>query len=214
MLETVCVLSRRSAQSWSPQLPTVAICIRDVGSPPFQLNPAIRETLHLSFDDIATRFANQVLMTRQQAREVRVFLDRHARSPDTKAVLVCCEAGVSRSAAVAQLAVERYQAVLLGQQDLGGANPWVLRLVREPVWISTLARAAGWVSGVLGWVVRDQRITNARDSVSPAAKAAHPSGEATSPAASAAQRARQSPQPRPTKEGAGSGVMRHGQVFE
>jgi hypothetical protein len=66
MLEKVCVLSRRNAQAWSPQLPTVAICISDVGSPPFQLSPAIRETLHLSFDDIASRFANQVQMTRQQ----------------------------------------------------------------------------------------------------------------------------------------------------
>lgn len=214
MLETVCVLSRRSAQAWIPQLPTVAICISDVGSPPFQLSPAIRETLHLSFGDIASRFANQVLMTRQQARDVRVFLDRHARLPETKAVLVCCEAGVSRSAAVAQLAVERYHAEQLGQQDLGGANPWVLRLMQGPVWRSTLARVAGWGRGMLDRVVRDQRITNARDSVSPAAKAAHPSGEATSPAASAAQQARQSPQPRPTKEGAGSGVMRHGQVFE
>lgn len=213
MLEKVCVLSRRSAQAWSPKIPTVAIRISDVGSPPFQLSPAIRETLHLRFDDIASRFDNQVLMTRQQARDVRVFLDRHARLPETKAVLVCCEAGVSRPAAVAQLAVERYHAELLGQKDLGG-KPVGAAVDAGAGLAQHAGKGGGLGRGMLDRVVRDQRITNARDSVSPAAKAAHPSGEATSPAASAAQQARQSPQPRPTKEGAGSGVMRHGQVFE
>jgi hypothetical protein len=66
--------------------------------------------IRLEFDDvtpsISYRYPNYQLMTEEQAREILDWLEEH--EDDLKAIYVHCEAGISRSAAVAKFLGEIY----------------------------------------------------------------------------------------------------------
>jgi predicted protein tyrosine phosphatase len=86
--------------------PYIVISISDPGTPPPRVRrpPAFRDVLHLQFHDEepVEGFKSPrdiVLMSEEQAREIREFVDRYR--DDVGAIVVHCEQGASRSPAVA-----------------------------------------------------------------------------------------------------------------
>lgn len=86
--------------------PYIVISIRDPDKPPANVarQPGLRDVLYLAFDDYehtpGIRLPPEVqLMTQAQALEIRRFIERHETGLAT--VVVHCEQGISRSAAVA-----------------------------------------------------------------------------------------------------------------
>lgn len=66
------------------------------------------------------------------ALRVVKFLDRYAAKTERFDLVVHCQAGISRSAAVAQFAADKYGALLAGANpDTSGANRRLLRLLNK-----------------------------------------------------------------------------------
>lgn len=66
--------------------------------PPKVDDPFLKDALYLCFDDIDEDFDDYLSMTQEQAEQVVDFVEKYKSSP----LLVCqCEAGVSRSGAMA-----------------------------------------------------------------------------------------------------------------
>ena len=84
---------------------------------------------HLTYCGIPGNFAPAT----SHAKAVFAFFECLHAYPDPIDVLVHCSAGISRSAAVALWASERYAVPLLDRADVGlqEANPRVLRLLRS-----------------------------------------------------------------------------------
>lgn len=84
---------------------------------------------HLAYCGIPGNFAPAM----SHAKALFAFFESLHAYPDPIDVLVHCSAGISRSAAVALWASERYAVPLLDRADVGlqEANPRVLRLLRS-----------------------------------------------------------------------------------
>lgn len=104
MLENTLALSRQHMSRMIFYDPTIIISITDPGAPEVQIKQAesIREILRLSFHDVDRAVSGQtdiVLFTKEQAQQIIDFVERW-----NDIVSICavnCEAGISRSAAVA-----------------------------------------------------------------------------------------------------------------
>jgi predicted protein tyrosine phosphatase len=80
----------------------IVVSISDPGSrrPKAKKQSGLRDVLHLTFHDTEPpTTASMVLMTPKQAGQIVDFVERHQR--DVETVVVHCEAGMSRSPAVA-----------------------------------------------------------------------------------------------------------------
>ena len=122
--------SRERAEAFSGAPETAVISITDPGSPPARLDPKFGPILRLSFYDAvpADEYlpAPMGLFDHGMARQVLDFVGQlHATEPVT-AILVHCEFGRSRSAAVA-LFVEAWTGARLSAREFAfDANHWVI----------------------------------------------------------------------------------------
>jgi len=135
-IRDVTFVSRQYAESQVADPHTAVISITDPGKPEAQLDPEIPALLRLSFFDSLP--GDEYLPTpvpglfdQGMARTVADFVQQIHSAPEDMAILVHCEYGISRSAAVA-LFVEAYAgASLKGRAYARRANRWVLeRLLR------------------------------------------------------------------------------------
>lgn len=114
-----------------PSPARVVVSITDPDTPPALLGEGFRDVLRVGFWDVSAPFelAGEWLapITPGQARTIVRFLDGWARSEDRLELICHCEAGVSRSAAVARFAAERYGLDLPHPADYPFANAAVRR---------------------------------------------------------------------------------------
>ena len=129
MIKTVCFIPQNTAETIDPDYSTAMISIR---SPGFEvkLQPDWNH-LHISeFNDIDTKMYPWKLFDKEQARAMIDFLDNLPDHVD--AVIVHCEAGISRSAAVALFIQDYYGASLtLSFRDTSMYNRHVRRTLDE-----------------------------------------------------------------------------------
>ena len=120
-------LSVDEAQAFVPNIQTVAISILTPGRAPAQLHPSIEEVLRLYFHDGVPygREPRKVnLFSTEQAQAVIDFLRHHNAQSEPRHLLIHCEAGISRSAAVAVFSASECRLPLSGQ--FAFLNPFVL----------------------------------------------------------------------------------------
>jgi protein-tyrosine phosphatase len=123
--------SRELAESLIGKPSIAVISITDPGSPPANLHAHFEHILRLAFFDAvpADEFLPAPLpgmFDYRMARQIASFVHDLQQLPDKISVLVHCEYGVSRSAAVA-LFVEAYSgAPLISREFTGEANQWVI----------------------------------------------------------------------------------------
>ena len=123
--------SRELAESWSGDATMAVISITDPGTPPAALSPSFRHVLRCSFFDAipADEFLPAPLpglFDLSMAREIADFVQKMQVDRDNHALLVHCEYGVSRSAAVALFAEAWTGAPLMSRAFTCDANLWVL----------------------------------------------------------------------------------------
>lgn len=149
---TVRFLSRLQAEALSPCPDTVVISITTPGDLPASLPEGFRDVLRLSFDDLSeemlgvplgaipddtpddtqVRWKVYQLARATDAEAICDFLAYYARSPVAVSVVVHCDAGVSRSAAVARFIAGRYSTPIVNvAPDTSYANSRLLRLLNK-----------------------------------------------------------------------------------
>lgn len=123
--------SRQLAESLVGNPYMAIISITDPGSPPARLDPMFRHVLRLDFFDAVP--ADEFLPTPLpgifsliHARQIGTFIDEVHQAPFEMSLMVHCEQGVSRSAAVALFAEARTGAPLTAREFTYEANPWVI----------------------------------------------------------------------------------------
>ena len=120
-------LSVDEAQAFVPKLQTAAISILTPGRAAAQLHRDIVDVLRLYFHDgvpQGTGPRKVELFSTEQAQAVIDFLRHHNAKPHPQHLLIHCEAGISRSAAVAVFSASECRVPLNGQ--FAFLNPWVL----------------------------------------------------------------------------------------
>ncbi len=128
--------SRELAESLVGNPYMAVISITDPGTPEARLDPMFRHVLRLSFFDAlpADEFLPAPmpgLFDRETARKISQFVAEIDAAPFEMSVMVHCEYGVSRSAAVA-LFVEAYSgAPLMAREFTYEANPWVIDRLQQ-----------------------------------------------------------------------------------
>jgi predicted protein tyrosine phosphatase len=128
--------SRELAESLIGKPSMAIISITDPGSPPANLHAQFEHILRLAFYDAVP--ADEYLpapmpgmFDYRMARQISTFVQDLHNAPDPISVLVHCEYGVSRSAAVA-LFVEAYSgAPLISREFSGEANQWVVNQLSQ-----------------------------------------------------------------------------------
>ena len=122
--------SRELAESLSGNSRTAVISITDPGSPEAKLNPRFRAVLRLSFFDAipADEYMPPLpgLFNREMAQRIDNFVSGVQARPFEISMMVHCEYGVSRSAAVALFVEAVSGAPLEAREFTYEANPWVL----------------------------------------------------------------------------------------
>lgn len=98
-METVTYISRSRAQSTKPPENAVIISLHDISEPPADLQPGWKDRLTLCFHDADEGTLGLTLFNRQMAQQILEFVEKHAST--TEQLVVHCQMGVSRSAAVA-----------------------------------------------------------------------------------------------------------------
>ncbi|HSG22227.1 MAG TPA: hypothetical protein VLA64_04645 [Azonexus sp.] len=130
-------VSREHAESLAGNPSTAVISITDPGQPDANLCAQFKDVLRLSFYDAEP--ADEYLpapmpgmFDQLMARQIGNFVHELRNDPDDISVMVHCEYGISRSAAVA-LFVEAYaEAPLAAREFAYDANQWVLdRLLNQ-----------------------------------------------------------------------------------
>lgn len=94
------------------------------------LHPDIDPVLRLYFEDTTGKEGASPapgIFSTHQAREILHFVRHHRDTPESCHLLVHCEAGISRSAAVAVFAASECSIPLTGQ--FAFLNPWVLSVL-------------------------------------------------------------------------------------
>jgi predicted protein tyrosine phosphatase len=108
-MNQVVFTSRSDAESTPGREDWAIISITKPGRGPANLRWGWCGILRLSFHDLSTeerRNSSRQIFSHEQAREVWTFVDDHA--PFVDGILIHCDAGISRSAAVAKAIAERY----------------------------------------------------------------------------------------------------------
>lgn len=129
-IESLQFLSIHEAESFVPYQSSVAISIISPGRAPARLHGDIGEILRLAFHDATPKDSNPqstVLFSAEDAKAVIDFLRRHHARTQALHLLIHCEAGISRSAAVAVFAASECRVPLSGQ--FAFLNPWVLGML-------------------------------------------------------------------------------------
>lgn len=136
MIKSVCFISRKEFESRCPLPNEVAISIGD----PDQETPRILEdyedSVRLRFLDLEPKecwkhgLDPAACMTVTQAEELANFIQCNHAQKEAISVVVHCEAGVSRSAAVA-LTIATYAGLALINRHPSFANPHVVQLLAD-----------------------------------------------------------------------------------
>ena len=126
MIDSLEYLSLNEALQFVPAKPTVAISILSLRRTPATLHAEINPVLRLYFEDTVKGVdASGVgVFTEAQARQIIDFIRLHHEQPEPRHLLIHCEAGISRSAAVAVFAASECRLPLTGQ--FAFLNPAVL----------------------------------------------------------------------------------------
>lgn len=122
--------SRELAESLAGNPYMAVISITDPGTPDAKLDPLFRHVLRLSFYDAVPADEYQPappgLFDHEMVCQISNFVQELHSAPFEISVMVHCEYGISRSAAVA-LFVEAYSGAPLKARDFASeANHWVL----------------------------------------------------------------------------------------
>lgn len=122
--------SRKLAESLAGNPYMAVISITDPTTPEARLDPLFRHVLRLSFFDAvpADEFMPALpgLFDLAMARQIRDFVTEIQQAPFEMSVMVHCEYGVSRSAAVALFVEACSGAPLEAREFTYEANPWVV----------------------------------------------------------------------------------------
>lgn len=129
--------SRASAESLAATPHMAVISITDPGTPPAKLDPRFKDVLRLSFFDAEP--ADEYLPSpitgmfdHVMARQIGDFVQKLHATPGNISLMVHCEYGVSRSAAVALFVAAYTDAPLAAREFSYAANAWVVdRLARQ-----------------------------------------------------------------------------------
>ena len=97
-------ISRRVAATLRPQRGAVVISIHDRSEPPLELQPGWSDVLLQRFHDTDGRLMGLEVFSDAQARDVLAFAARHRGAE----LIVHCQQGHSRSAAIALFLSEKY----------------------------------------------------------------------------------------------------------
>lgn len=127
MIGSVEYMSMDEAMQFVPDKPTVAISILSPRRAAATLHAEITPVLRLYFEDTTARedeLPRAGVFSEEQARQVIDFIRVHHAQPEPRHLLIHCEAGISRSAAVAVFAASECRLPLTGQ--FAFLNPWVL----------------------------------------------------------------------------------------
>lgn len=130
MINSVEFLSVDEACAFVPRCRTVAISMLSPKRVPAQLHSSIKEVLRLHFHDSVPADKNLVpedYFSNAQAQQIIDFIRKHHASAESCHLLIHCEAGISRSAAVAVFAASECRVPLSGQ--FAFLNPWVLTML-------------------------------------------------------------------------------------
>lgn len=130
MIDSLEYLSLDEAMQFVPDKSTVAISILSPRRVPAALHADINPILRLYFEDTTAREDEQPragVFSEEQARQVIDFIREHHGHPESRHLLIHCEAGISRSAAVAVFAASECRLPLTGQ--FAFLNPWVLGML-------------------------------------------------------------------------------------
>lgn len=130
MIKSLEYLSLKEALEFKPQVPTIAISILSPGRAQAALHPEIDPVLRLYFEDTTGKEATTPgpgIFSTDHAREILDFIHHHRDKPVPCHLLVHCEAGISRSAAVAVFVASECSIPLTGQ--FAFLNPWVLSVL-------------------------------------------------------------------------------------
>jgi len=127
-LSTVLFCSRKEIQA-RPAWPNWAvISVNDTCTYPANLKPGWERVLRLTFDDIDAEQEPYQLFSAEQGREVIEFVKDFTLSGGD-GILVHCNAGISRSAAIAKWVAERYRLPFPNSYNL--YNKHVFNTLRE-----------------------------------------------------------------------------------
>jgi len=130
-------MSRAAAEQMAASPGTVAVSIFEPGSEPACLREGFRDVLRVAFWDVVDPIEQAGIryepITPEIASMIVGWLDGWDEHPDSVRLIVHCRAGVSRSAAVARFAAERYGLDIRG--DTRFANIEVLRQLRRAAWL-------------------------------------------------------------------------------
>lgn len=130
MIKSIEYLSLKDALEFEPQVPTIAISILSPDRNAATLHPQIDPVLRLYFEDTTGKEGTTPgpgIFNTDQAREILDFIRHHRDKQESCHLLVHCEAGISRSAAVAVFAASECSIPLTGQ--FAFLNPWVLSVL-------------------------------------------------------------------------------------
>jgi predicted protein tyrosine phosphatase len=122
--------SRKLAESLAGNPYMAVISITDPTTPEARLDPLFRHVLRLSFFDAVPADEFQPLLpglfNRDMARRIDAFAQEIHQAPFAMSMMVHCEYGVSRSAAVALFVASLADAPLEAREFTYEANPWVV----------------------------------------------------------------------------------------
>lgn len=130
MIHSLEFMSLDEARVVSPTEPSIAISILSPRYPAISLSEEFRDILQLRFEDStpADGCTEQGgFFTKNQARQIIEFIRTYHSAEQTYHLLIHCEAGISRSAAVAVFAASECRVPLSGQ--FAFLNPWVLKVL-------------------------------------------------------------------------------------
>lgn len=152
MIKSVCFLSKKAAENHLQTTSTMAIIsITDPGERPARLPKGI-PVLRMEFIDLyeealglpvgvfpdrlpqplAVFYDRYEMPDGHHAEHIVGFIDRQARREEFIDLVVHCQAGISRSAAVAQFVADRYGVPIdQANPDTSAANARVLRLLNK-----------------------------------------------------------------------------------
>lgn len=141
MLISAVHISRQAAEALPGMSDLVVLSITDLKAEPAELREGHRDVLRLAFDDVleATQWdgIDRLPITPEQAGRIVEWLERWHADPMQLRLITHCEAGISRSAAVARFAAEKYGLALPHEADYPYCNATVLHRLRAALWRPT-----------------------------------------------------------------------------
>lgn len=104
-MNRISFLPRNVAEKYNPAPGSVLISIHDLSDPPMLAQPGWQEVLVLRFHDTDGQQSGLEVFAPEHARSILAFAERHK---DASELVVHCQMGYSRSAAVAIYLAEKY----------------------------------------------------------------------------------------------------------